>query len=195
MKKVVIAVGAIVMSLVAQSATVSWTISNVKDAGGTALTSGSSYVFFMESASAAATQINSILALAGNGASAIESAMASANWNGVKKATAAGNFSMGASQALGGYVLPTLAELGLAGSTSYTVFAVIFDTETITDASKFLITSTVTASTPGEATATNKLYNIGSQGSNNAWQAVPEPTTGLLLLIGMAGLALRRKQA
>lgn len=27
------------------------------------------------------------------------------------------------------------------------------------------------------------------------WQAVPEPTSGLLLLLGMAGLALRRKQA
>ena len=27
------------------------------------------------------------------------------------------------------------------------------------------------------------------------WQAVPEPTSGLLLLLGMAGLALRRKKA
>ena len=27
------------------------------------------------------------------------------------------------------------------------------------------------------------------------WSAVPEPTSGLLLLLGMAGLALRRKQA
>lgn len=27
------------------------------------------------------------------------------------------------------------------------------------------------------------------------WQAVPEPTSGLLLLLGMAGLALRRKRA
>lgn len=27
-----------------------------------------------------------------------------------------------------------------------------------------------------------------------AWQSVPEPTSGLLLLLGMAGLALRRKQ-
>lgn len=29
----------------------------------------------------------------------------------------------------------------------------------------------------------------------NGWVAVPEPTSGLLLLLGMAGLALRRKKA
>ena len=29
----------------------------------------------------------------------------------------------------------------------------------------------------------------------NGWAAVPEPTSGLLLLIGMAGLALKRKRA
>ena len=28
-----------------------------------------------------------------------------------------------------------------------------------------------------------------------AWQSVPEPTSGLLLLLGMAGLALKRKRA
>lgn len=30
--------------------------------------------------------------------------------------------------------------------------------------------------------------------ATGGWQAVPEPTSGLLLLLGMAGLALRRKQ-
>ena len=32
-------------------------------------------------------------------------------------------------------------------------------------------------------------------GSNYGWYAVPEPTSGLLLLIGVAGLALKRKRA
>ena len=30
--------------------------------------------------------------------------------------------------------------------------------------------------------------------SAGQWAAVPEPTSGLLMLLGMAGLALRRKQ-
>ena len=37
-----------------------------------------------------------------------------------------------------------------------------------------------------------------SANAQTAWTqtgAIPEPTSGLLLLLGMAGLALRRKQA
>ena len=39
------------------------------------------------------------------------------------------------------------------------------------------------------------LYIGGqSSGGNVKWETVPEPTSGLLLLLGVAGLALRRKQ-
>ena len=34
-----------------------------------------------------------------------------------------------------------------------------------------------------------------STASTGGWQTVPEPTSGLLLLLGMAGLALKRKRA
>ena len=40
----------------------------------------------------------------------------------------------------------------------------------------------------------SKLSALGYQGTGT-WSVVPEPTSGLLLLLGMAGLALRRKQA
>ena len=38
-----------------------------------------------------------------------------------------------------------------------------------------------------------QFSNMGTQQAN--WTAVPEPTSGLLMLLGMAGLALRRRRA
>jgi len=37
--------------------------------------------------------------------------------------------------------------------------------------------------------------DVGSQATAVGWTAVPEPTSGLLMLLGMAGLALRRRRA
>ena len=41
----------------------------------------------------------------------------------------------------------------------------------------------------------NTALNFSSAISSGTWSAVPEPTSGLLMLLGMAGLALRRKRA
>ena len=195
MKKLMIAFAAIACAFVANAATVSWSISNVQTADATKLTSGHIYMFF--TTGDAAAEISAIKALAGTGADALTTAMSSAAWNDTKKATAAGNFSMGTSAALGGYTLPNQTALGLSGSTTYTAYAVIFDTDTITDESNYIVTTTVAAQTLADSASQNKNFSIGSQSANTNWMAVgvPEPTSGLLLLLGMAGLALKRKQA
>ena len=46
-------------------------------------------------------------------------------------------------------------------------------------------------STPSKATFTSGTFATNGAG----WYAVPEPTSGLLMLLGMAGLALRRRRA
>ena len=44
-------------------------------------------------------------------------------------------------------------------------------------------------------TTGNTTLSFATPISNAQWSAVPEPTSGLLMLLGMAGLALRRKRA
>jgi len=88
------------------------------------------------------------------------------------------------------------------GSTSYTAFYVIFDSATPkVGESKYTVVSGASGLTQTpSATAASITFAAANQSTylNNAsnWQtyAVPEPTSGLLMLLGMAGLALRRKR-
>ena len=196
MKKLMFMLASAAMAVGVQAATVSWTISGVTEKGSD-LTAGHVYVFFADSAASAASQTAALTGLAGKGASAVTAGLSGAAWDDTKKATAAGNFSMGKSAALGGYTLPSNSDLGLSGDTTYYVYAVVFDTETITDASNYIVTSVASGKTRDNSSSLNTNYNIGSQSSAtwNSVAPVPEPTSGLLMLIGMAGLALRRKRA
>lgn len=82
------------------------------------------------------------------------------------------------------------------GNSNYNFFFVIEDGDktfnsSISDPSKIVVgkaaaTATTTVAFANMATATQNASN---------WAAVPEPTSGLLLLLGMAGLALKRKRA
>lgn len=203
MKKLMFMLTAAAMAVATNAATVSWTVTGVTE-GSTALNSGHTYMFFTDSAASAASQIAALTALEGKGATSLTTAMGAAAWNDTKKATAAGTFSIGTTAALGGYTLPKNEDLGLAGNTKYYAYAVIFDTETITDSSNYIIAqgavTTNGATTRDSSSSMNTLFNLGSQASQT-WHAVktstdvPEPTSGLLMLIGMAGLALRRKRA
>ena len=86
--------------------------------------------------------------------------------------------------------------------TSASYFAVIYDASTVAAAKNYIVSDTVSVTTAatganaqlpfgamtGTTLAVNKFYN-------SSWTAVPEPTSGLLMLLGMAGLALRRRRA
>ena len=96
-----------------------------------------------------------------------------------------------------------LATSGIPQNTSGTrIFAVVFDTPTITDASNYYVTTTSGGvKTPAASTSNAAAFAIASQAAATAgagaWTTVtpaPEPTSGLLLLVGAGMLALRRKQ-
>lgn len=85
---------------------------------------------------------------------------------------------------------------GAATSTSY------YAQLTITDKDGSTLTSDKAAfTTSGSATYSinfgtgSKFATETSKFSGATWSAVPEPTSGLLLLLGVAGLALKRKRA
>lgn len=187
MKKLIIALAAVVVSAAVQASSVNWTCTNVKDSSGNAIASGSLAYFI-----AASTDISStILALEGKGASEVASALSP--YYSYHNADA-GKFTVDVANAV------PVSDLGIADAQSYKAFLVVFDTASITDDSKFYVTAAKDLETlTGDYAQTVKF---GSQSTpstaTGAWHdvaSIPEPTSGLLLVLGMAGLALRRRRA
>lgn len=87
----------------------------------------------------------------------------------------------------------------------FTGYMVILDAGTVDAAQYAFITGTYTVNDnsmhkmdfgdlDGDGYVDALDYSTAGQSGSN-WVAVPEPTSGLMLLLGMAGLALRRRRA
>ena len=181
MKKLVIALGAVVVAVMAQAAAVQWSVAGKTFApsGDDPATNGRAKNYLVYAFSAADYETVTSALSAGKVSDAIDKAVSSSR--------------TGASGAASGSIS------GVTGST-YDMFLVAFDTysaadATIDTAKNYLISATLTASTyEPPASGTALAYSSTNWGSAS-WTAVPEPTSGLLLLLGMAGLALKRKRA
>ena len=192
MKKLTIACVAMAMAAVAQAATVNWTITNVyspSDSTAKVAASSMSAWLFVTANSTDKTAGIPVTTLA-----AVQAVLDSGDLTGLSSLAAAhgvngsaGNF--GGATGLEGFSSGTL-----------TAFAVVIDSTDLASAENYFLVSGGTTKDATFTSATGaKTLLWGSQASYTqsagGWTAVPEPTSGLLMLLGMAGLALRRKHA
>ena len=170
MKKLMIILAAVAMAGVSQAASFSWK-----------LTTGSTYASMK------------VYALTGTTSDAVLAAFSS---------TTAENWTSAVSG-----VTPVTAGTGSRGVASdkvtgvsdgdSIVFAIIDGS--IADGNKYYVTTAYTIpdgktfEPPAAGTAQSIAVNLAGSGTFTASSPVPEPTSGLLMLLGMAGLALKRK--
>ena len=193
MKKLLIVLGVIAVAVGAQAASFNWTSSGtssgktINSVAGTALySSETAYTLYLFDA-AVVSQDALLTALRADSTKTL------ADFTSVKSQTLASNSQITA----------TSFDYGSAGNDYSFYFAVIngdnvFMSNSLTKGAQEA--DTVNVAFTGLGSATKNAFGetavfSGTSGSGAGWYAVPEPTSGLLMLLGMAGLALRRRRA
>ena len=187
MKKLITAFAAITLGLSANAAAMNWSTDMVADPSGNyAMGEGyiSMYLFTINAETY--TALTSGVA---------DGDISSKVWGAYKGSLASAN----AKYVDDGSMMFTLADGAAsygAGDTAYGVFVMTYDTGDGVSHYKGNVGSyTFEADVDGALNSMDSVV-FGSNGSTAlGWTAVPEPTSGLLMLVGLAGLALRRRRA
>ena len=182
MKKLMILAAAMVATVAANAAAVSWSSGTITLPGGTQAGKNdvTAYLFNVEkSVYDTYAAMTDATALSDAIYSAYGSSIASADATKASTAKGVAKLSDGSDYGVGNY------------------YAVVLYTTT-QDSKDYWMGNYATAAV--EATMDVEVSflatNLGGTGGATAWStaAVPEPTSGLLMLLGMAGLALRRRR-
>lgn len=190
MKKLMMVIATVAFAAVAQAASINWAISNVYTPGSADTKAAKGDFTAMLFVTANTTDVS----LTTTTLADVQSILASGDLSGLSSLAAVTKQNSGVGLWSGA--------TGLTGfsSGSLDAFAVIFDSTDIATAENYLIVNNGTTQNATFSSATG-MKNLAfgdqtalSQGAGWTATAVPEPTSGLLLLLGMAGLALRRKQ-
>ena len=184
MKKMIVAFAVVALAVVANAAACSWSTSGTIYKADGASISGTTYTAYLFD-TATVSQADLVDALRNGGSIASYSAMSSYNGSAVK--------------------VPTTSFTQDSGKTITAYFAIVLDDSVYVSNTKSATTADV--GTAGfafgsQSTISGSVFDVTTAVSGAGWYATagspidtPEPTSGMLLLIGLAGLALRRKQA
>ncbi len=176
MKKILVAGAIALVAFVSQAAAVNWQINNIQPSPTTAASTG--WLVQIYDASTA----YSFDAAKGGSIAALGSSTSTSSGTIYKASGSFGNY---------------------AGGTEVSIYAVIYDAASIADAKNYVVSSALTKTVNAAGSDLSMSFgNMASTATTNmfrnaSWSAaaVPEPTSGLLILLGMAGLALRRRRA
>ena len=202
MKKLMIAAAVICIAVISQAASLKWSTTGIqtdntlsgKAAGYTAL----AFIQSADAGSAAATLAK---------VWALDSAVAALTKDGGADLT---NFKVDGGKAVstvstkaGAANVPEFSDANWSDATSAVQsYVIVFNNADVSKATQFLVLedgtgNNILSSTFADA-ADTVTAKFGSQSTNAGWTniaSVPEPTSGLLLLLGVAGMALRRRRA
>ena len=178
MKKLLMAVAVTLVGIAANAASVTWSVNAIQSSPDTAVGAGwlvqvysSDITFDLEKAQAGELTV----------------------WSSANTVAAGTTFRATA----------TVSD-GVANGTSADFYAVIWDAASIADAKNYIVSDVYTATASAAGNPVNMSFGAmtattsANKFLNSSWTAtaaVPEPTSGLLMLLGMAGLALRRRRA
>lgn len=188
MKKLMIVAAIALSAIASQAASVAWTVTNIYQPGSTAdkILNGNGLVYLF-----CAQEV---------GTSDVLSALSDTSTTLADKTSYLSGNSV-ASTALTGDGKVSTSSVWSAAAGDYTFYGLIFADNAVAEGGKYVVTAVTTEYGWDNTSDTN--VSLGNQKTltQNAgsWSsvasAVPEPTSGLLLLVGAAMLALKRKRA
>ena len=202
MKKLLIAACAVALATVVEAASATWNSGTLYYAASAAGGVGSTKITTANTVQGYYFNVSEALYTAITTSFSQEAVYAAFTENGASSTLKYGDFAAvtanktGSNTALGSLALKDTGTFA-AGDTVYGVLIYTYTDATYGDM-YVANAGTMTFASAANKSVANMANTFGggsTVANNNTWQSVPEPTSGLLLLLGMAGLALKRKVA